>query len=96
LEAVRNAVRHAQATEVHVDVSFSARDQVRIRIMDNGCGFDLETGSRKPGHWGLATMRERARKVGAEIEIAASPGQGTRIDITCRHLPAKETSISYA
>jgi signal transduction histidine kinase/ligand-binding sensor domain-containing protein len=96
LEAVRNAVRHAQATEVHVDVSFSAPRQVRIRIMDNGCGFDLATGSRKPGHWGLATMRERARKVGAEIEIAASPGQGTRIDITCRHLPAKETSISYA
>ena len=96
LEAVRNAVRHAQATEIRVDVSFSARDQVRIRIMDNGCGFDLATGSRKPGHWGLATMRERARKVGAEIEIAASPGQGTRIDITCRHLPAKETSISYA
>lgn len=96
LEAVRNAVRHAQATEIHVDVSFSAPDQVRIRILDNGCGFDLETGSRKPGHWGLATMRERARKVGAEIEIAASPGRGTRIDIICRRLPAKETSISYA
>ncbi len=96
LEAVRNAVWHAQATEIHVDVSFSAPHQVRTRITDNGCGFDLETGSRKAGHWGLATMRERARRVGAQIEIATSPGQGTRIEIALRSMPVKESRSSYA
>jgi signal transduction histidine kinase/ligand-binding sensor domain-containing protein len=83
-EALRNAVRHACATEINVDLSCLNRDNVRIRICDNGCGFDLETAIRKPRHWGLANMREHAESTGATFRVVTSPGRGTEVEITAR------------
>jgi len=83
-EALRNAVRHACATEINVDLSCLDRDKVRIRICDNGCGFDLETAIRKPRHWGLANMREYAESTGATFQVVTSPGRGTEVEITSR------------
>ncbi len=95
-EAVRNAVRHADPREVHVDLLFSAPCQMQIRIRDDGCGFDLATALRQSGHWGLANMRERAEQVGAEITFATALGQGTQIEITIRNLPLPHSPTSYA
>ena len=55
---------------------------MRMRIVDNGCGFDPQTASRAPGHWGLTTMRERAHTIGAEFTLLAETGRGTQIEIT--------------
>jgi len=81
-EGVRNAIRHSGATEILMEVSYTAEHLVRIRIVDNGRGFDPETASFASGHWGLVTMRERAQKLGAEFKLYTSVGQGTRVEIT--------------
>ena len=91
-EAVRNAVRHSQATEVRVDVFFPPPGDLQVRIRDNGCGFDLETASRKEGHWGLVGMRERARRLGAEFSLESVPGRGTEVRVNLRNIHAPERS----
>jgi len=80
-EATRNAVRHGQASEINMDVEYLDTGLMRVQMRDDGQGFDLEQGSHKMGHWGLAIMRERAVQMGAEIKISTAPGHGTEIEI---------------
>jgi signal transduction histidine kinase len=86
-EVLGNAVRHASATEVQVYISFSEQSRIWTHIRDNGCGFDLAAASRKPGHFGLSIIRERAQEVGAAIKFKTAPGQGTEIEITMENPP---------
>jgi signal transduction histidine kinase/ligand-binding sensor domain-containing protein len=79
-EATRNAVRHGQAKEITTHVAYMDSD-IRISICDDGCGFNLDEASRKTGHCGLASMRERAEQIGANLTISTAPGQGTEIEI---------------
>ena len=60
-EALRNAFRHAQASHIEAEVTYAERE-VRVRIRDDGKGIDpkhLDAGRAR--HWGLASMRERAK-----------------------------------
>jgi nitrate/nitrite-specific signal transduction histidine kinase len=55
-----------------------------MRVRDDGCGIDpgiLEDESRA-GHWGLIGMRERAREIGAQLEIRSRAGAGTEVELT--------------
>lgn len=77
-EAVGNAIRHAQATRVSIDISQSD-DAVELEVVDDGIGFktgDVER--RRPG-MGLFTMRERAALVGGRLTLQSLPGVGTRV-----------------
>jgi signal transduction histidine kinase len=94
-EAVRNAVRHSEATGILVDICFLTPGKMTVRISDNGIGFDLATASQRSGHWGLVTMRERAEKLGAEIRLESAPGQGTCVEIVVRNLGAAKDAGSY-
>jgi len=80
-EAFRNAVHHAAPTEIHLSITHATGGRLRICIADDGCGFDLERASHQRGHWGLATMRERADKAGAEFDLTSAPGRGTQVVI---------------
>jgi signal transduction histidine kinase len=75
-EALNNVVKHARATRVDIQLATEA-EQVMLCIQDNGAGF--APGSGAAGHLGLRIMRERAEAIGAHLEIASEPGQGTRI-----------------
>lgn len=80
-EAVRNAVRHGQASAVQI--RFQCHDRVAcLSISDDGGGFDM---ARSPadgrGHFGLSVMRARAARIGGELSIASQPGRGTRIQV---------------
>ena len=79
LEAVTNAVKHAAATRIDIDLSF-AEKRVDLRVRDDGRGFDAD---RLPppssGHFGLFGMRERAEKLGGDLLIRSRPGEGTAI-----------------
>jgi signal transduction histidine kinase/ligand-binding sensor domain-containing protein len=88
-EAVRNAAVHSNAREIDVHLSYLAEDQLRVEVCDNGQGFDFDAASRIPWHWGLATMRERAEEIGAQLQIDTSPGQGVRIEIRSPLVPPK-------
>ncbi|MCB0112472.1 MAG: HAMP domain-containing protein [Caldilineaceae bacterium] len=81
-EALTNVLRHAQATEVTVELA--QRDGgVSLRIRDNGRGFAPHHPSRQNGkrHLGLISMSERAEMVGGVLHVDSAPGQGTTIDI---------------
>ncbi|MCE2543417.1 MAG: hypothetical protein J4F30_08295 [Acidobacteria bacterium] len=87
-EAISNAVQHAMPSEIAVELSYED-DSVRVCVRDDGLGFDIEEVEREPArHWGLAGMRERAAQLGAALEVASVPSQGTRIEITA---PRMET-----
>jgi PAS domain S-box-containing protein len=80
-EALTNAARYAQATEVAVSLHV-APERLELVVADDGCGFDLDryTSPEERGqHFGLVSMRERAALAGGRLEIDTAPGHGTRI-----------------
>ena len=79
-EAVNNAANHSGAG--HVRVELRDGEQVRLRVEDDGAGFDPTAVVRgAQGGFGLASMRERAEELGGRLEIDAAPGRGTRIEV---------------
>ncbi|HEX9130350.1 MAG TPA: sensor histidine kinase [Gemmatimonadaceae bacterium] len=77
-EAVMNAARHASATRVAV--ALAERDgRVILTVRDDGVGFDLDAPGTDPDHWGLKSMRERARAIGGILHVQTAPGAGTRV-----------------
>jgi PAS domain S-box-containing protein len=80
-EAVVNARKHAKASSVVVSVTDQG-EGISLRVLDDGCGFSTETGSKSaPGHLGLTTMRERAELAGGTIGVRSSPGMGTCVEV---------------
>lgn len=81
LEAVSNAVRHAQATLVRLDLLYTDQS-ITLRVSDDGCGFDVAEAERRAGaHWGLATMQERADAIGGTFCLVSRPGAGTNLEM---------------
>ncbi|HEV3060875.1 MAG TPA: two-component regulator propeller domain-containing protein [Vicinamibacterales bacterium] len=81
-EAMVNAFHHGQARHIEVEIAFNAR-QLRVRVRDDGCGVDsrvLEAGG-KPGHWGMAGMRERAWNINGRIDTWSRHGVGTEVEL---------------
>jgi signal transduction histidine kinase len=81
-EAMANAFRHAGAATIETEVTYGD-GALHIRIRDDGRGISeavLDAGGR-PGHFGLLGMRERAKKLGAHLEVWSKPGAGTEIDL---------------
>lgn len=82
-EALRNAFRHAESSQIEVEVRYDKR-QLRLQIRDNGKGIDPRFLSAAPvsGHYGLHGMRERAQLMGGELAIWSSPSSGTELELT--------------
>lgn len=81
-EALINALRHSQGLHVEVEIAYDRR-QFRLRVRDDGRGIDpsvLEQGGR-PDHWGLPGMRERAQRIGAQLQLWSRPGAGTEVEL---------------
>jgi signal transduction histidine kinase len=89
-EALTNAFRHARAAKIEAEIIYD-RVELRLRIRDDGCGIDssiLKSG--RTDHWGLPGMRERAKKLRANLEVWSRPSAGTEVAVT---VPAQ---IAYA
>ncbi|ULO06005.1 HAMP domain-containing sensor histidine kinase [Paenibacillus sp. 19GGS1-52] len=80
-EAMANIVKHAIARIVSLSLRETPR-QVVMSISDDGQGF--ENVQHKQGSYGLTTMRERAEKLGGQVEIISRRGAGTTIRV---HIP---------
>ena len=83
VEALRNALRYADARQIEVEIRYDEQ-QLRLRIRDDGKGIDpgvLEQGYAA-GHWGLRGMRERAKLLGGNLEVWSQAGSGTEIELT--------------
>lgn len=81
-EAVRNAFRHAQAKRIEVELHYDPR-QLRLRIRDDGQGMDPQVvkSDGREGHFGLHGMRERAKIVGAKLELWSDVSSGTEVEL---------------
>jgi ligand-binding sensor domain-containing protein/signal transduction histidine kinase len=78
-EAVNNAVKHAQAQRIFVNLVFDAR-RVQLSVRDDGRGFDNQAASNgQAGHFGLIGMRERAERIGGTLSIQSTEGSGTEV-----------------
>lgn len=77
MEALQNAIKHAKAETIWVELRTTAQQQVAIEIRDDGVGFD--TLRDYEGHIGLQTMRERVSEYGGMLDIHSSLGQGSVI-----------------
>ncbi|KPC54254.1 sensor histidine kinase [Amantichitinum ursilacus] len=89
-EAVLNALKHAQAQHLEVELVFGDRQFV-LHVRDDGIGMPdelIENG--RPGHFGLAGMRERARQLDAHLTVWSRAGEGTEIELS---VPAR---MAYA
>jgi len=78
-EALNNALKHAAAATVQVYIH-AHDDQVKLQVADDGIGFDPSAASDSGG-LGLISMRERAKKLGAKLDILSAPDKGTKVKI---------------
>ncbi len=79
-EAVANAARHSGAAHIAVTLKYEP-GCVRLKVRDDGGGFD-PAAQHSPGeHFGLLGMDERANKIGGELRIDSAPGRGTTLSI---------------
>jgi signal transduction histidine kinase len=79
-EAIANAVRHGGARHVWVTLG-SRRDDLLLRISDDGCGFAAASGDTAGTGLGLRTMRDRARHIGAQLVAGHGERGGTDVDV---------------
>jgi len=82
-ESLTNAIRHARATRIRVDLA-EAGDasslqgtRLALTVEDDGCGIDPHA----PAGFGLQGMRERVQALGGECSVQGAPGGGTRVRI---------------
>jgi len=81
-EAFNNAVRHALASKLELEVGI-AEGVLRCRVEDDGAGFDVAAVAprRAGGGLGLRGIRERVTALGGRLEVRSTPGRGTRLEI---------------
>ena len=82
-ESLTNVAKHAKAARVSVTVDRADPATARLRVRDDGVGFDASNRAQllREGHFGLAGMRERASLVGGSLEVGSIPGHGTTIEV---------------
>lgn len=81
-EALNNAIRHADADRIVVDV-VNEVDKLVVSVSDDGVGFD-PSASRNTRRLGLVSMNERAQALGAELSISSAVGRGTVVALELR------------
>jgi signal transduction histidine kinase len=81
-EALRNAFIHSQGRLIETEITYSDK-LFRLRIRDDGKGLDpnVRDQGERTGHWGLRGMRERAERLGGELDLWSEPGAGTEVEL---------------
>ena len=83
-EALLNAFRHAHADRITMSWRFGGW-WLRVTLRDDGAGMPPALAAQgRPGHLGLASMRERAKGLGARLRITSAPGRGTAVALVMR------------
>ena len=79
-EALSNVRKHARATQVWLDVQ--QQPHWRFEVRDDGAGFLPADGPPDETHVGMRIMAERAKRIGASLDVLSTPGRGTSIVLT--------------
>jgi signal transduction histidine kinase len=91
-EALNNIVKHADAKNINVRMTYT-RNACTIRIQDDGIGFEpasIDGDPLKQDSTGLRNLRHRALAIRADLEIESTPGEGTTVTIS---LPFYTTAV---
>jgi signal transduction histidine kinase len=81
-EALTNAVRHASAARIRLEVIYG-EESISLSIVDDGIGFPAEdVVARSIGHFGLRGMRSRAKSIDGTLSIESWPNRGTAIRVS--------------
>ena len=80
-EALSNAIRHSQASDVDIELRIKD-NRLLLAVTDNGCGVGIAQGDAVVNGHGLHNMRQRARLMNGVFRLLSQPGQGTRIVVT--------------
>jgi signal transduction histidine kinase len=84
-EAVHNAVRHAAASHVTVELCGDGDMLLALEVSDDGHGFDPGDPELRSRHLGLTSMEERAAELGGSLAISSAPGDGTTVRLELPH-----------
>lgn len=84
-EALNNAMKHSDATQITVTVRSDEKIVLAVSIHDNGCGFDT-TETKDRNQYGLQNMKQRAAEAGAEIEVSSVVGFGTTVSVQMKQM----------
>ncbi|MGA2248253.1 MAG: sensor histidine kinase [Verrucomicrobiota bacterium] len=76
-EAVHNAVKHAEASEISISIAFT-NGELEVTIQDNGRGFKPATPAEGNG---MSNMRQRLASIGGQCSVESQPGTGTTVRI---------------
>ena len=80
-ESLTNVARHAEASKICISLQEDDKDNILLKIEDNGKGFEVrQIGDKKT--LGLLGMRERTLMMGGEFRIESDPGKGTTLFVT--------------
>jgi PAS domain S-box-containing protein len=80
-ESLTNVARHAEASKIRISLQEDDKDNILLKIEDNGKGFEVrQIGDKKT--LGLLGMRERTLMMGGEFRIESDPGKGTTLFVT--------------
>lgn len=80
-EAINNAIKYSQCKNIHVHMNKTAAAIIRMSIMDDGIGFNMQ--DHKKGN-GLLNMQARAQQLQAEMNITSAAGKGTHVELTSK------------
>jgi len=88
-ESITNAIRHAAAHRVTVQIVRSA-SAISLSVADDGRGFELGAldEAAANGHLGVLGMRERIRARGGRFKLTSAPGAGTTVEVELEAPPA--------
>ena len=79
-EALSNVRKHARATQVRLDVQ--QQPAWRFEVRDDGVGFIVYNDLLDETHVGLRIMKERAQRIGADLQVISTPGHGSSMILT--------------
>jgi two-component system sensor histidine kinase UhpB len=77
-ESLNNISRHAQASQVHINLQATTENSLQLMISDNGVGFDDKN---RPQGFGLLGIRERIESLNGRLHINSQSGHGTKLTI---------------
>jgi signal transduction histidine kinase/ligand-binding sensor domain-containing protein len=93
-ESINNIAKHSAATQAEIELSVLKTD-LRLKITDNGKGFDPEKISENAkfstGGNGVLSIQRRAREMGGELQLISAAGNGTTVNL-CLPLEQKQTT----
>jgi len=90
-ESVTNALKHAGATELRLELEYS-EGTVRCSIVDDGRGFDPQAPLPEV-HAGIAGMRARAEAIGGTLIVGSAHGEGTTVTVQAPLAPPRRPAV---